>query len=271
MKIIKTLSLAILISSIYSTVTFADLLSDVKAKGILTVGTEMQYAPFDFLKNNKQVGFNPDIFKEIGKELGVSVKFSDLPWPSVLPGLTASKFDMVAGPLTINAERAKKYRFTSPIDKSSFSLIQRTSDDSFKDHTDIKGKVVGGLRGDVSLIALKKIAKENGAKEVREYGNSGQAYADLATGRIVAVSNQTANNGYTAAQRPEVFKLVPGTFGEIKFVAFAGRNDENSESLINAVNAAIKVIQDDGRLAEIQTKWLGQPVSLPEHIDATKY
>jgi polar amino acid transport system substrate-binding protein len=75
----------------------ADDLANVRKAGELVVGTEMQFAPFDFLENGQQAGFNKDLFAEIGKELGVKVRFIDLPWPSVLPGLEAHKFDMVGG------------------------------------------------------------------------------------------------------------------------------------------------------------------------------
>lgn len=267
---LKLFASTIVISSVFVSQASADLLADVKARGTLNIGTEMQYAPFDFLKDNKQVGYNPDLFAEIAKELGVKVVFQDLPWPSVLPGLTAAKFDMVAGPVTINAKRAEKYRFTSPIDKSAFSLLRGTKDNTVAKLSDINGKVVGGLRGDVSLEALKEIAEQYGAKEVREYGNSGQAYADLAAGRVSVVSNQSANNGFTAAERPEVFSVVPGSFGDVKYVAFVARLDTESESLVEAVNAAIAAIKADGRFAEIQNRWLGQAVDLPAEVDASK-
>src|SRR3546814_17707364 len=68
-----------------------DQLARVKQAGVLVLGTEMQFAPFDFLKNGKQEGFNKEFFAEVGKGLGVKVRFIDLPWPSVLPGLDANK------------------------------------------------------------------------------------------------------------------------------------------------------------------------------------
>jgi hypothetical protein len=69
-----------------SVAAHADQLAKVKQAGELVVGTEMQFAPFDFLENGQQAGFNKDLFAEVGKELGVKVRFIDLPWPSVLPG-----------------------------------------------------------------------------------------------------------------------------------------------------------------------------------------
>ncbi|WP_245489106.1 transporter substrate-binding domain-containing protein [Mesorhizobium sp. M7D.F.Ca.US.004.03.1.1] len=250
----------------------ADALDTVKAKGELTVGTEMQYAPYDFLKDGKQTGFNADLFAEIGKQLNVKVTFLDLPWPSVLPGLEAGKFDIVAGPVSITKERGERYRFTSPIGLSAFNLLKRANDNSITKIDDIAGKPVGGLRAEVSLEELKKLAASLTPKaEVREYGDSSQGNADLAAGRIVAFTNQSSNNGYTAALRPNIFAVVPGTFGELRYVAYVGRKDADSETLIAAVNDAIAAIKADGRFAELQKRWFGAAVELPAIVDPAQY
>jgi polar amino acid transport system substrate-binding protein len=38
-----------------------DQLANVRKAGELVVGTEMQFAPFDFLDNGQQAGFNKDL------------------------------------------------------------------------------------------------------------------------------------------------------------------------------------------------------------------
>lgn len=72
-----------------------DLLSRVKKSGELVVGTEMQFAPFDFHENGKQTGFNKDLFEIIAERIGVKVKFLDLPWLVFYP-VWILKFDMGA-------------------------------------------------------------------------------------------------------------------------------------------------------------------------------
>ena len=86
-----------------------DLLARVKAKGELNVGTEHQFAPFDFVLNGEHSGLNVDLFAEIGKDMGLKINWIDLPWPSVLPGLDAQKFDMVGGPATVTKARLERY------------------------------------------------------------------------------------------------------------------------------------------------------------------
>jgi len=92
-----------------------DALARVKQAGVIKVGTETAFAPFDFIDAGTHSGLNVDVFQEVAKELGVKLEWVPLPWEGVLPGLEASKFDMVAGPATITKARMERYRFAPPI------------------------------------------------------------------------------------------------------------------------------------------------------------
>src|ERR1700722_18780672 len=71
-----------------------DTLAEVKKRGELVIATEMQFPPFDISDNGTYKGVDRDLIDEVGKELGVKVKYLDLPWTSILPGLEARKFDL---------------------------------------------------------------------------------------------------------------------------------------------------------------------------------
>jgi len=105
-----------------------DTLAKVKAAGVLKVGTETEFAPFDFIDAGKHVGLNVDLFDELGKELGVKIEWVTLPWDGVLPGLEAGKFDMVAGPATITKARMEHYVFSAPIAEATVALMKRAGD-----------------------------------------------------------------------------------------------------------------------------------------------
>jgi polar amino acid transport system substrate-binding protein len=244
-----------------------DVLAKVKSKGELVVGTEMQFAPFDFLENGAQVGLNADLFREIGKELGVKVTFVDLPWDGVLPGLEAKKFDVVAGPVTITKERMTRYQFTLPIADATVALLKRAGDDSVMKPKDIAGKAVGGGKSSAQLDQLKLFAETlPGKADIREYVDNNQAYADLAAGRIVAVANSLPNISYVAAQRPDTFAVVTPPFGQKVYFGYVGRPDEDSKTLMAAIDDALRKIEADGRMEQIQKKWFGLKMDLPDSV-----
>lgn len=245
----------------------ADLLSQVKSSGELVIGTEMQFAPFDFSEDGEHKGLNVEVFDEIGKELGVKISFVDLPWDSVLPGLEAGKFQVVAGPVTITKARMERYRFTSPIADASVALLKRAGDTSVSKPEDIAGKVVGAGKASSQLEQLKAyVATLPGGAEVREYVDNNQAYADLAAGRIVAVGNSLPNIAYVAQQRSETFEVVMPPFGKKVYFGYLGRKDADSAPLLDAIDAALAKMKADGRLAAIQKKWFGVEMDVPATV-----
>ncbi|KWZ39918.1 amino acid ABC transporter [Burkholderia savannae] len=249
-----------------------DELAKVRKAGELVIGTEMQFAPFDFLENGQQAGFNKDLFAEVGNELRVKVRFIDLPWASVLPGLEAGKFDMVGGPLTVTKARMDRYAYTLPIADATDALLKRTGDASIRQSSDIGGKTVGAQKGSAQLDQLKSYAATlPKPPEIREYVDNNQAYADLATGRIVAVANSVTNIAYVAKQRPGVFSVVQPSFGAKVYYAYCMRKDASSKSLLDAFDAALVKIQADGRLAALQKKWLGVAMDMPSTLPTPSY
>jgi len=249
-----------------------DLLARVKTQGELAVGTEMQFAPFDFIQNGGQAGFNKDLFAEVGKILGVKVRFIDLPWDSVLPGLDAGKFDMVAGPLTVTKARMDRYAFTLPIADATDALLKRANDSSINKSADIAGKVVGAQKSSAQNEQLKAyIATLKPATTVRDYVDNNQAYADLASGRLNAVANSLTNIAYVAKQRPNVFAVVQPAFGSKVYFAYCMRKDADSESLDKAFNDALLTLNKNGQLASLQKKWFGVAVDLPTAMPAPAY
>ncbi len=245
----------------------ADTLADVKKAGVLTVATEMQFPPFDFLENNEYKGVDRDLIDEVAKELGVKPKYIDLPWTSVLPGLEAKKFDLVIAPVTITKERMKRYAFTVPISEATAAIMKRTDDKSINKPEDIAGKKVGGGKGTSQLAQLKEYAQTLPTPpDVREYVDSNQSYADLAAGRIDASVNSLPNLAFAAAKRNETFTVVQPPFGKPSYFSWVGRLGDDDKSLIEAVNAALVKIQKDGRMAEIQKKWFGVSQELPTTV-----
>ena len=263
-KTVKSLSIAIAFAAL-PLVAHADQLADVKKAGELVVGTELQFAPFDFTENGKQKGLNAELFEQLGKELGVKIKFIDLPWPSVLPGLEAKKFDMVAGPIIETKARQERYHFVLPIAEATVALMVGAKDDTIKKPEDISGKTVGAGKGSAQLEELKAFAATLPEKvTIREYVDNNQAYADLAAKRIVAVANSLPNISYVAAERSNLYKVILPPFGKKSYFAYLGRKDAESQSLIAALDAAILKMHADGRLAALQKKWLGAEMDVPK-------
>jgi polar amino acid transport system substrate-binding protein len=241
-------------------------MGDIKKRGTINFGTELHYAPFEFLKDGEPVGFDIDLLKLITDNLGVKANYTDLPWASVLPGLEAKKFDMVTAGTTITKARSERYLFTLPIGNGTVGFVKRKGDKSINKPDDVIGKVIGGVKGSQQLKTTEEyIAKlpNGGVKELKIYVNSTEAYSDLAAGRISAVSGALPNLAYLAKTRPDEFELVPQTFGPPAYLAWVLRKDAESETLRKAINAELAKLNKAGKVKELQEKWFGVAMELP--------
>jgi len=244
---------------------FADTLADIKQRGELVAATEMQFPPFDISDNGTYKGVDRELVDAVGAVMGVKVKYLDLPWTSVLPGLEAKKFDICIAPVTITKERMKRYLFTVPIADATAAMMKRANDASITKPEDIAGKTVGGQKGTSQLEQLKAFAaKLPKPVEVKEYVDNNQSYADLAAGRVDASVNSLPNLAYAAAQRSDTFALVLPPFGQPTYFSWVGRLDD--KTLVDAINEAIIKTESDGTMAKIQKTWFGQSMDLPKTV-----
>ena len=241
----------------------------MKSSGTLRVGTETQFAPFDFLENGKATGLNYDLFAELGKDMGVKIEWVALPWESVLPGLEAGKFDMVAGPATITKARMERYRFNAADRRGDLRHPEEGGrrQRSASPRTSPARRSAPARRRRSSRSSRRYAATLSRQPQVREYVDFAQAYADLAAGRIVAVANSLPNIAYrrSAAARTRSRSCKP-PFGDKSYFGYIGRKDAEYAGLMDAVDAAILKMKSDGRLAKLQEKWFKTTFETPDRV-----
>lgn len=89
--------------------------NEIKKKGKIVVGTASGYFPFEMAdKQGNLIGYDIDLSKAIGKELGVEVEFQNYAFSGLIPALQANKVDIVVGGMTILDKRKEVVDFTDP-------------------------------------------------------------------------------------------------------------------------------------------------------------
>ena len=265
----KYLALAVAVAISPVAALSQDLLDRIKSEGVLTVGTEARFPPFEFVENGEIVGYSTDIMAEIMASAfpGVELVRLDLPWQGILPGLAAERFDYVVTSVTVTPERREAYHLSVPIADATMAVLKRAGDDSISAPADIAGHPVGSQAGSAQLAALESFAETlDASPDISSYTDFSEAYADLAAGRIDAVVNSLPNLLEAARQRPDVFAVVSPTFGEPTFFSWAGRSDEDSASLNALFDSELTRLIADGTLATLQEKWFGGPMDLPSEL-----
>jgi polar amino acid transport system substrate-binding protein len=242
-----------------------NLLERAKAKGEVVCGVELQSAPLEFTEQGEAKGYSVELLKLVSQEMGLKFRYVDVPFPSLLPGLDTGKFDMSCSSVTVTKARLEKFYYSLPVAEGSVGLIKMKKDAAIKSSADIAGKVVGAAKGTSMLKLLQDYAKTlpGGVKEIREYIDYNQGYADMLAGRIVAMANPLPNILYAAKQRSDTFEVLLPAFGPKAYLGWMVRNNEDSKPLMDEVNKALAKINASGKMEELQEKWLGVKLGLP--------
>lgn len=227
---------------------------DLKTKGVLQIGLEGTYPPFNFVNDKNQLdGYDVDVAKEIAKKLNVKADFVTTEWSGLIAGLQASKYDIVVNQVTITAERKKSLDFTIPYTVSGAQIIVRKGETRFKKLEDLKGYSVGvGLGSN-----YEKVARSVDGVKVKTYSGSSEYLADLVAGRIEAALNDRLMTAWNVTKSGLPVKGA-GKVLDTENQAIALRK---GSGLTEEINKALEDLKKDGTLAKISIKWFGEDVT----------
>lgn len=116
--------LATCVAGAFSTASQAASVEELKKAGTVKIGYANEN-PFAFTETNGNVtGESPEIAKAIFKRLGIPNSSGVLTeWGSLIPGLTAGRFDVIAAGMYITPARCKQVIFTNPQYKIADSFL----------------------------------------------------------------------------------------------------------------------------------------------------
>jgi polar amino acid transport system substrate-binding protein len=248
----------------------ADTLEEVKQRGTLIIGTEAAYVPYEFVKDGKIIGYDPDIIEIMVKNLGVKADIIDTAWAGIIPALYANKFDCIISAMTITKERAEKVLFSMPYADATNVILLRADEDHIKTADDLSGKIIGVQLGSAAAGIIKvfeaklKEAGKPGYTEVKQYEHYPEAYQDLINKRVDAVVNSKSTMMVVMHDAPGRFKMIPGITDITAYFGMAFRKEDGS--LRDFVNGQLAQLKKDGALAKLQEKWFGGAMDTPDEV-----
>jgi len=229
--------------------------------GILTVGTEIGYPPFEMYADDgiTELGLDIDLAKEIASILGLEVVFQNTDFEGILDGLGIDKYDVVMSAVTITAARAQKVDFSDPYIENWQAIVVLKGTDSIASPEGLNGKKVAYQKATTSTEFLDKLRKTGAVTcEVSEYEKVMDCFSDLKLGRADAVLCDSVVAEKYVATEPDAFELswhestVEGAEPELFGIGVKKGNAE----LLDAVNGALAQLEESGWLDALREQWL---------------
>lgn len=268
-RVALTLAAASLaVTTLASLPAHADALDDIKARGTIIVAIDPTFPPFEFTDSaNKVVGYDPELIEAAAAGLGVKVEYQVMAFSGIIPGLIAGAFDMTPT-LNVTAERAAKIDYVIPTALSvNAVLVLKDGGVMSSKIDDLSGKtcaVKQTTQPEQMMMDFNTALAGEGKLEVELLGfeTIEQTIAALAEKRVDCVVDDKSVLFEAVGKRKDLALEVIGEIGGTTPIGW-GVNKANP-ALTAALSEELKKLKASGKMAEIQTKYFGYTMDLPE-------
>ncbi|MEW5924468.1 MAG: basic amino acid ABC transporter substrate-binding protein [Candidatus Zixiibacteriota bacterium] len=224
-----------------------------KEKGVLLVGTDATYPPFELVNTDSGLpeGFDIDIINAICDVNDWKPEFIITPFDGIIPGLRSRKYDCIISAMTITPQREASVSFSQPYYLAGQIVAVPVADTVIKSVDDLKGRRVGVQLGTTG----ERMAKSHEGLTVFSFDNIGAAFIDMENGHIDAVLNDYPTTmAYIKSQGRA--KTV-GDLLSTEHYGIAVR--KNDTELLDKIDSALQLIKDNGEYDRLNKKWFGDP------------
>lgn len=220
--------------------------------GVLTVGSCLDYAPFEFFEKGAEepTGFDVDIVNAIAAELDLEVKWVKANFDTIFTALQGGQFDMVAAASTITPEREQIVAFSDPYFNARQGLTVQSGGEITGQDDLGEGHVVGVQKGTTGEGWAKDNLVPNGV-ELKTFEAAPDAFADLEAGNVDAVVNDEGSSIAEVDARSGLEVIETIDTDENYGLALPQDNPELKE----AVDQALATIIEDGTYEDIFLKY----------------
>lgn len=227
-------------------------LAAVQARGHLIVALEPEFKPFEYVDEHGELaGFDVDLARAIGQELGVGVTFRSVEWESILPALLTGEADLIVSGMTATEERAQKVAFTRPYHRTITCLLVSTSKaaglTTFEDLDEV-GRIVTvkeGTTGDTTARARLAHAT------VKAFPSELAAAQEVATGMADAFLYDLVSIRNHHERSPTTTYVIETPVTTEPYAIACRRGEADT---VRRLDAILEAMEADGRLDALHVR-----------------
>ncbi len=221
----------------------------VESSGVLRIGTDATYSPFEFMDTESEslVGYDIDLMDALCAELGVTPDFMVVPFEGVIAGLNAEKYDCIISAMTITDGRKQSIAFSDPYYSAGQIIAIRTDNENIESIEDLQGKKIGVQMGTTGMLLAQTIE----GVELVPFDHIGAAFIDLGNGRVDAVINDLPVTLRAIRDRGEI-----ETVGTVLTSEQYGIGVRQGDTLLlHSINSALDTLKARGFFDQLKEKW----------------
>ena len=219
------------------------------------IALDSAYPPYMHGSKSKPKGLYANLLKEIFGKMKLSLTLEPKPWKRVMTKAKLGKWGV--GGIYKNSERVKIFDYSEPIYYERLVLFTRKSSNiKFKKLSDLKGKVIGVMRGWSYGEDFDK-AKKMKIFRVQETNEGTQSFKLLLKKRVDAVVMDSVSANIILKKEGWQKKVDESTNPVAKnaaYIVFLKTMDQ--KELINKFNDTVQQMKEDGSYQKIISEFI---------------
>ena len=217
-------------------------------EGILTMGTNAAFPPYEYYEGDTVVGIDAEIAQAIAEKLGLTLEIVDMDFNSIITAVQSGKVDVGIAGMTVDPERLENVDFTDSY-ATGVQVVIVTEDSDIASVDDLEGKLIGAQEG---TTGWSYCSEDYGDDMVIPYTNGATAVQALLDGKVdcVVIDQQPA---LSFVEANEGLKILETEYA-VEDYAIAVSKDNTA--LRDAINTALNELIEDGTVQGILDKYI---------------
>ncbi len=222
----------------------------VRHSGVLRVGLDPTYPPFEFADGTSLQGIDVDLAEALGADLDLEVTFGHFGYDGLYDALATGQVDVLMSALVADVSRTRDFAYSAGYINSGLVFVSRP-EMPLTELSELVGTTVGVELGTAGHVEATNWQRQVPDLVITIYQSSDEALSALAAGKVDAalVDNITAR--LFSGHQPES-ELVILPVNDEPYAMVVRRKDSK---LLTELNRSLSRISSSGQLDMILNSW----------------
>jgi ABC-type amino acid transport substrate-binding protein len=234
--------------------------------GKLIVVTTGNFPPFTLINEDTgdNEGYSIDLAREVAERAGLELELPTVDFVAELEGLASGLYDIADSGIWPNEARQEAgFVFSRPMTSTGIIAQVLTENEGSAGFANVEGLRIGGIQGSSQEKFVLDNEADLGYAEYLGFTGAAEALTGLRQDRVDLLVQDTLVAGFVAVQNDDLAVAGPTVLAHpLSFTYQTG-----NEAKRDAIDVVINEMLADGTVAELQTKWFGRCIPVPDDIN----